>query len=64
MNEHGEFTVGFDITNVITFPNKSFVRIKVGKMNPWTGQGAEFSVNEDSIIWPKNFNQVGLSYHF
>uniref|UniRef100_A0A8C6VGF9 G-protein coupled receptors family 3 profile domain-containing protein n=1 Tax=Naja naja TaxID=35670 RepID=A0A8C6VGF9_NAJNA len=58
LNEHGEFTVGFDITNVITFPNKSFTRIKVGKMNPWTSQGTEFSISEGSIIWPSNFNQV------
>nr|XP_056720313.1 vomeronasal type-2 receptor 26-like [Euleptes europaea] len=58
LNKNGEFSVGFDITNLVTFPNTSFVRIKVGKMDPWARPGKEFEVDEDAITWPTYFNQV------
>ncbi|XP_062992842.1 vomeronasal type-2 receptor 26-like [Elgaria multicarinata webbii] len=58
LNENGEFTTWFDIINVITFPNNSFARVKVGRMNPWTLSGKDFSIDEDAIIWPRSFNQV------
>ncbi|XP_033024333.1 vomeronasal type-2 receptor 26-like [Lacerta agilis] len=58
LNENGEFTMGFDITNVITFPNNSFVRVKVGRMNPWALEGKDFSIDVAAITWPRSFNQV------
>uniref|UniRef100_A0A670JK69 Vomeronasal type-2 receptor 26-like n=1 Tax=Podarcis muralis TaxID=64176 RepID=A0A670JK69_PODMU len=58
LNENGELTMGFDITNLITFPNKSFVRMKVGRMNPWAPHGKHLSIYEDTIVWPRSFNQV------
>nr|XP_028560331.1 vomeronasal type-2 receptor 26-like [Podarcis muralis] len=58
LNENGELTMGFDITNLITFPNKSFVRMKVGRMNPWAPPGKDLSIDEDAIVWPRSFNQV------
>ncbi|XP_033024332.1 vomeronasal type-2 receptor 26-like [Lacerta agilis] len=58
LNENGEFTVGFDITNMITFPNNSFARVKVGMMNPWALEGKDFSIHEVTITWPRSFNQV------
>ncbi|KAJ7313850.1 hypothetical protein JRQ81_005602 [Phrynocephalus forsythii] len=58
LNEDGEFTMGFDITNLITFPNKSFVRMKIGKVNPWASSGDDFKIDADSIVWPRSFNQV------
>ncbi|XP_060110999.1 vomeronasal type-2 receptor 26-like [Heteronotia binoei] len=57
VNKNGEFSVEFDITNIVTFPNTSFVRMKVGKMDPWALPGKEFYINEDAIIWPTHFNQ-------
>uniref|UniRef100_A0A8D0DJY0 G-protein coupled receptors family 3 profile domain-containing protein n=1 Tax=Salvator merianae TaxID=96440 RepID=A0A8D0DJY0_SALMN len=33
-NENGELASGFDITNLITFPNKSYIKIKVGSLDP------------------------------
>ncbi|XP_053216255.1 vomeronasal type-2 receptor 26-like [Podarcis raffonei] len=33
-NEHGELVAGFDITNLITFPNNSYVGVKVGRLEP------------------------------
>ncbi|XP_053120357.1 vomeronasal type-2 receptor 26-like [Hemicordylus capensis] len=58
LNENGEFLMGFDITNVVSFPNKSFHRMKVGWMNPWTLSGKRFSIDENAIVWNEIFNQV------
>ncbi|XP_054850033.1 vomeronasal type-2 receptor 26-like, partial [Eublepharis macularius] len=58
IKKNGDFSVGFDITNMVTFPNNSFVRVKVGKMDPWALSGKEFEINEEAIIWHTHFNQV------
>uniref|UniRef100_UPI0010A0BAFE vomeronasal type-2 receptor 26-like n=1 Tax=Podarcis muralis TaxID=64176 RepID=UPI0010A0BAFE len=49
---------GFDIMNLVTFPNKSFLRAKVGWVDPYTFNRKEFTIHEDLIIWNKAFNQV------
>ncbi|XP_058036604.1 vomeronasal type-2 receptor 26-like [Ahaetulla prasina] len=58
LNEKGEATGGFDITNLITFPNRSFQRVKVGKMDLQTPKGKELFIDEDMIVWHPAFNQV------
>ncbi|XP_054850294.1 vomeronasal type-2 receptor 26-like [Eublepharis macularius] len=57
-NENGEILEGFDITNWITFSNSSFVRVKVGRLDPQAPRGQELMVNDDQIVWHKSFNQV------
>ncbi|XP_032092486.1 vomeronasal type-2 receptor 26-like [Thamnophis elegans] len=58
LNEKGEATGGFDITNLITFPNRSFHRVRVGKLDLEGPKGNEFSIDEDVIVWNPAFNQV------
>ncbi|XP_070810505.1 vomeronasal type-2 receptor 26-like [Pituophis catenifer annectens] len=58
LNEEGEATGGFDIINLITFPNRSFQRIRVGKMDPSAPKGKELFIVEDGIAWHPAFNQV------
>ncbi|KAG8140945.1 hypothetical protein E2320_003562, partial [Naja naja] len=58
LNEKGEATGGFDITNLITFPNRSFQRIRVGKMDPHILNAKELIIDEEVIIWHPAFNQV------
>ncbi|XP_060110736.1 vomeronasal type-2 receptor 26-like [Heteronotia binoei] len=57
-NENGELVGRFDIINWITFPNRSFLRVKVGEMDPQAPQGKEFSINERIIMWHSRFNQT------
>ncbi|XP_070810467.1 vomeronasal type-2 receptor 26-like [Pituophis catenifer annectens] len=57
LNEKGEATGGFDITNLITFPNRSFQRIRVGKLDPSATKGKELFIDEDGIVWHPTFNQ-------
>ncbi|XP_015673671.1 vomeronasal type-2 receptor 26-like [Protobothrops mucrosquamatus] len=53
-----ELLAGFDIINWITFPNKSFVKAKVGQMDPEAPSGRKFTINERKIIWPTHFKQT------
>ncbi|XP_054836284.1 vomeronasal type-2 receptor 26-like [Eublepharis macularius] len=57
-NDNKEMAAGFDIMNVVTFPNNSFLKVKVGRVNPNAPKGQEFIIHEDQIVWPQLFNQV------
>ncbi|XP_077774149.1 vomeronasal type-2 receptor 26-like [Podarcis muralis] len=58
LNEHGELAAGFDIINLVTFPNNSYVRIKVGKLDPQAPPGKELIINGNRIQWHSLFTQV------
>ncbi|XP_032092477.1 vomeronasal type-2 receptor 26-like [Thamnophis elegans] len=49
---------GFDIVNIVTFPNSTFQRYKIGKVDPDALPGQELVINEDTIVWHRSFNQV------
>ncbi|XP_060110604.1 vomeronasal type-2 receptor 26-like [Heteronotia binoei] len=57
-DETSERITGFDIMNLVTFPNKSFGSVKVGRVDPNALKGEEFIINEDIIVWQASFNQV------
>ncbi|XP_077169546.1 vomeronasal type-2 receptor 26-like [Paroedura picta] len=56
-NENGELKVGFDVTNWVTFPNGSFIRVKVGRFDPWAPPGEQLTIHDDQIVWHRTFNQ-------
>ncbi|XP_060545977.1 vomeronasal type-2 receptor 26-like [Pantherophis guttatus] len=49
---------GFDIVNIVTFPNSTFQRRQIGKVDPDALKGQELIINEDMIAWHRSFNQV------
>ncbi|XP_066486030.1 vomeronasal type-2 receptor 26-like [Tiliqua scincoides] len=51
---NGELSAGYDIINWVTFPNKSFLSVRVGKISP----KEEFIIREDAIVWNHKFKQV------
>ncbi|XP_061446534.1 vomeronasal type-2 receptor 26-like [Rhineura floridana] len=57
-DEKGELLAGFDILNWVTFPNKSFLKVKVGRMDPQSPLSRLFSVNKTSITWRSQFKQA------
>ncbi|XP_062993102.1 vomeronasal type-2 receptor 26-like [Elgaria multicarinata webbii] len=57
-DQNGELVAGFDIINWVTFPNKTFHRVKVGMMNPQAPLGKRFTIHEGDITWPSRFNQA------
>ncbi|XP_060549663.1 vomeronasal type-2 receptor 26-like [Pantherophis guttatus] len=58
-DEKGELVTGLDLENWITFPNQSFYRVKVGKLDPWAAEDQMFTIHEETINWPCTFNQAG-----
>lgn len=48
-----------DLMNTVTYPNKSFHRVRVGKVDPWASGGKRFTINGSAIVWNHKFNQVG-----
>ncbi|XP_062993254.1 vomeronasal type-2 receptor 26-like [Elgaria multicarinata webbii] len=57
-NDKGVLVTGFDIMNLVIFPNNSFLKIKVGKVDPNALEGKQFIIDEDIAEWRRNFNQV------
>ncbi|XP_039203185.1 vomeronasal type-2 receptor 26-like, partial [Crotalus tigris] len=53
-DENGELIIDFDITNWIIFPNKTFDRVIVGKMDP---HSKRLSIEDEKIVWHRRFNQ-------
>ncbi|XP_077774291.1 vomeronasal type-2 receptor 26-like [Podarcis muralis] len=56
-DQKGELIAGFDIINWIFFPNQSFRRVKVGRIDPQASPGHAFTINEDAITWHSWFNK-------
>ncbi|XP_066485511.1 vomeronasal type-2 receptor 26-like [Tiliqua scincoides] len=52
-----EFSTGYDILNFITFPNKSFIRVRIGRMNSQASSNQGFTIKKETIIWPSSINQ-------
>ncbi|XP_061447261.1 vomeronasal type-2 receptor 26-like [Rhineura floridana] len=57
-DDKGKLRGGFDIMNLVTFPNKSFQRVNIGRVDLSDLEGEEFIINEDLILWHRDFNQV------
>ncbi|XP_054850491.1 vomeronasal type-2 receptor 26-like [Eublepharis macularius] len=56
-NDKKETEAGFDVVNMVTFPNRSFLRVKVGRVDSSAPQGKQFSIHDDMIVWQSAFNQ-------
>ncbi|XP_066486213.1 vomeronasal type-2 receptor 26-like [Tiliqua scincoides] len=57
-DENRELVVGFDVTNWVTFPNNSFVRVKVGRLDPWASSRTALTIDDKRITWHRRFNQL------
>ncbi|XP_042329810.1 vomeronasal type-2 receptor 26-like [Sceloporus undulatus] len=57
-NANREVRAGFDVMNMVTFPNNSFVKMKVGWVDPNAPDGKELTIHEDMITWHSSFKQV------
>lgn len=58
--QNGELAAGFDIINWVTFPNQSFDKVKVGRLDPQAPPDEAITINKDAIEWHSWFNQVRL----
>ncbi|XP_070582678.1 vomeronasal type-2 receptor 26-like [Erythrolamprus reginae] len=54
-NQQGELVAGFDIINLVTFPNKSYIKVQVGELDP---PPKTFMIKKDQIQWNKKLTQM------
>ncbi|XP_015268527.1 PREDICTED: vomeronasal type-2 receptor 26-like [Gekko japonicus] len=52
---------GFDTEHLIIFPNKSFQRVKVGRLDPGAVEGKQFVIRENMINWRTSSKALPLS---
>ncbi|XP_077169466.1 vomeronasal type-2 receptor 26-like [Paroedura picta] len=57
-NSESQILAGFDIINWVTFENQSFLRNKVGKVDPKATPDRMLTIYEDAIVWPGRFNKA------
>ncbi|XP_048372637.1 vomeronasal type-2 receptor 26-like [Sphaerodactylus townsendi] len=57
-NKNKEAGTGFDIMNTVVFPNQSFLRVKVGRVDVDPLDGKGFIIHEDMTVWHRYLNQV------
>ncbi|XP_034286034.1 vomeronasal type-2 receptor 26-like [Pantherophis guttatus] len=57
-DQNRKVATGFNIINWVTFPNQSFLRIKIGKVHPSAQLESLLSLSEDDIVWPNAFKQT------
>ncbi|XP_015276441.1 PREDICTED: vomeronasal type-2 receptor 26-like [Gekko japonicus] len=56
-DQNMELIEGFDIVNLLTFPNHSFHRVKVGRLDPHASQDNKLTIHDQSITWHSSFKQ-------
>ncbi|XP_070810890.1 vomeronasal type-2 receptor 26-like [Pituophis catenifer annectens] len=55
---NGELETGFDILNWATFPNKSFLKVQIGKIDPQAPPEKLLTISAKEAVWPLMFNQA------
>ncbi|KAG6539413.1 type-2 vomeronasal receptor [Crotalus adamanteus] len=55
---NGELETGFDIFNWVTFPNKSFLKVQLGKIDSTAPPDKLLTISKKEAIWPLIFNQT------
>ncbi|XP_070810254.1 vomeronasal type-2 receptor 26-like [Pituophis catenifer annectens] len=55
---NGELETGFDIFNWVTFPNKSFLKVQIGKIDPLALPENLLTISAQDAVWPLMFNQA------
>uniref|UniRef100_A0ABM5EIU5 Vomeronasal type-2 receptor 26-like isoform X2 n=1 Tax=Pogona vitticeps TaxID=103695 RepID=A0ABM5EIU5_9SAUR len=59
-NDHGDLEFGYNVNNLVTFPNRSFQRVRVGWIDPHGPDGKKFTLNGSAVVWNPKFNQVSI----
>ncbi|XP_042329825.1 vomeronasal type-2 receptor 26-like [Sceloporus undulatus] len=54
-DENGELQTGYDIMNIVTFPNRSMHRVPIGWTDPRSPKGRDFIIHQNSIVWNQIF---------
>ncbi|XP_070586499.1 vomeronasal type-2 receptor 26-like [Erythrolamprus reginae] len=56
--QNGTLAIGYDVINLVAFPNKSFLHVKVGSVDHSAPPDKILTINDGMITWHSWFNQV------
>lgn len=59
LGKHKELNAGFDITNLVIFPNNSYMRVKIGRVDVIATPGKRVTIDGNKMVWHHSFLQVG-----
>ncbi|XP_032092358.1 vomeronasal type-2 receptor 26-like [Thamnophis elegans] len=57
-NKNGELGTGFDILNWIALPNQTFLKVKIGRVDPTASQDKPLTISVENMTWPNEFNKT------
>ncbi|XP_077779665.1 vomeronasal type-2 receptor 26-like [Podarcis muralis] len=57
-DEDRELVADCDIVNLVTFPNETAIRVKVGTLKTQASSGPKLTIHEETIVWPSWFNKT------
>ncbi|KAG6539736.1 type-2 vomeronasal receptor [Crotalus adamanteus] len=58
LGKHKELNSGFDITNLVIFPNNSFMKVKIGRVDVMAAPGKRITIDGNKVVWHHSFLQV------
>ncbi|XP_053120268.1 vomeronasal type-2 receptor 26-like [Hemicordylus capensis] len=56
-DEEGSLPSGYDIINLVTFPNDTFQKVQTGRMDPLAREGKRFTMNGSATVWNHKFKE-------
>ncbi|XP_053120242.1 vomeronasal type-2 receptor 26-like, partial [Hemicordylus capensis] len=57
-DEEGSVPSGYDIINLVTFPNDTFQKVQTGRMDPLAREGKRFTMNGSATVWNHKFKEM------
>ncbi|XP_053120252.1 vomeronasal type-2 receptor 26-like, partial [Hemicordylus capensis] len=57
-DEEGSLPTGYDIINLVTFPNDTFQKVQTGRMDPLAREGKRFTMNASATVWNHKFKEM------
>ncbi|KAL8213437.1 UNVERIFIED_CONTAM: hypothetical protein K2H54_065159 [Gekko kuhli] len=59
-----DLAAGIDIVNMVAAHNGAIRSVKVGSLERQASGEIKFTIEQDAIVWPRRYKQVGKSIHF
>ncbi|XP_053120246.1 vomeronasal type-2 receptor 26-like, partial [Hemicordylus capensis] len=57
-DEEGSLPSGYDIINLVTFPNDTFQKVQTGRMDPLAREGKRFTMDGSATVWNHKFKEM------
>ncbi|XP_030050664.1 vomeronasal type-2 receptor 26-like [Microcaecilia unicolor] len=57
-NENRDFSIGYNIINIVYLPNGTLRSDIVGSYKPYARPGQDFTINEKMIVWNSAFTEI------